>query len=196
MKNSLTSVKTLILVMIVGLLVGGTALVFAQGNGIIHSCVDKKGILRIVSSPDECKTPKEEPLSWDQSASGGGGGGVLTAQGAACEDNPKCASFTTGAGSCGNVDYKTSVPINGKFVSLSVFLYENNLVDNFADVTLIVNNADSALKIQIPAGSTTMQTVFADVDVQAGDLVWIEGDGTSASNGCMFFNASTAFQFE
>ena len=38
----------------------------AATDGLIHGCVDnKKGKLRVVSDPSECKS-KETPLSWNQ----------------------------------------------------------------------------------------------------------------------------------
>ena len=81
---------------------------------------------------------------------------------------------------------------DGKLISLAVNTWDNT-ADGIAIITVLVNGADTALQIQVPAGSQVVQIITTDVSVQAGDLVVIESDG-SFPNGTVRFQATFEYQ--
>jgi len=121
------------------------------------------------------------------------------------------SGFFTAGGSCfkGQVQYfngtnggsdiesggQLPIPTDGRILSLAVNTYSNTLDAN-AVITVRLSGADTALKITVPASSTSVQTTTANIHMSAGDLVTLEVDATAAETGGMKFNATYAFKLK
>jgi hypothetical protein len=184
-----------------------TTVAYAHGgdSSFIHACVDPKGAIRIVGANDTC-LKKETALDWNIQGPAGAPGpagsavsifpitGNITNNG---DPNPIwCHPITPlgGAVSCipgdlNNFGYRRAImpmPRSGKLFSLSISMAENNL-DGDTEVKVLVNGIDTALLIQVPAGSTSVQMIEAEIPFQVGDFVILVTDGSGASNGGSFF---------
>jgi len=101
------------------------------------------------------------------------GGGMISSF---CSGTNGRIQYSAGWGRESDATAGLPMPGDGTFTSLGVNPFNNNL-DGDTIVTLVVNGADTALAITIPAGSTAIQIVTSDVPVLAGDLVALKLDG-------------------
>ena len=101
------------------------------------------------------------------------GGGILPAS---CHVTAGQIVFSAGMDRRADPTYGLPMPGDGTFTSLAV----NPITNTFNGdtiVTVVVNGADTALVITIPAGSTAIQIDTSDVPVLAGDFVALKIDG-------------------
>ncbi len=102
------------------------------------------------------------------------GGGILSGF---CGGTAGVIQFSAGWERRGSdPTYGLPMPGDGTFTSLAVNPFTNTF-DGDTVVTVVVNGADTALAITIPAGSTAIQIDTSDVPVLAGDFVALKLDG-------------------
>jgi len=101
------------------------------------------------------------------------GGGILPGF---CSTQAGAITFSAGMDRRADPTYGLPIPGDGTFTSLAVNPFTNTF-DGDTVVTVVVNGADTALAITIPAGSTAIQIDTSDVPVLAGDFVALKLDG-------------------
>jgi len=176
---------------------GGYAFsVYAHGgdNSLIHGCVKtSNGDIRIVTANGTC-AGNESALDWPANKSSGGG--VFAFSGFNDVNNTTfCSSLAGNEGAC-SIELETPITANGKFVTLAVSPFLNtSTTGGPATVTVLINGVATALKVEIPQGSTQVVIDNTNVNVQAGDLVMIETHYPGiSSNGQFQFRASLQYQ--
>lgn len=196
-------VSVALLAFLVGIAVVG-AWVSAHGGdpNAIHSCVNERtGEVRITSPTSRPDDPNFgcsvgwKPVDWaiqgpqgEQGPPGPpstGGGGLLVS---GCGSDSGGVRYFVPSGPSflnqgGNINNQFSLPTGGKFLSLAVNPGANAFEGGATLVTLLVNGADTPLQVSIPAGSTAVKTVAAEVPLVAGDLVTLRVDTTAATGG-------------
>jgi hypothetical protein len=182
--------KMLSVIIVTALVAYAVTMALAHGGDttLIHTCVNNSsGTIKIIASDRECAN-NETPLDWNPSGVVGtsGGGGIFTVGGAA-NINVQCAAPNLGHSGACDPGREAPLPTDGKLVSLAVHPYQNtNTSGGPATITVLVNGVPSILQIQIPAGSTSVQTVYADVHVQAGDLVTVQSHDPTGNGSTNF----------
>ena len=178
------------------------SIAFAQTGGTIRACV-KDDKLKSIGTAVTCAL-NETVLEWNiigppgppgppGSPGEAGGGGVFAAIGSYGGGASSCSSFYGAAGSC-TPDRAVPLPRDGKIVSLAVNPHVNTRATT-ANFAVNVNGVDTALLIQVPPGSTSIQVINADVSVQAGDLVVLRGTGVDGDNsGTVSITATVLYQ--
>lgn len=182
---------------------------------MIRACVwNHFGNIRIITANQKCSRNEKE-LNWNiigppgqQGPTGpsgppgskgsdglpGKGGSVFTLKGNAGTEF-SCSSIAGGAGAC-EPERQVPMPSNGKLVSFAVNPFVNtNTVGGPAKITVLVNDTPTALEVEIPPGSMSIETVFASVDILPGDLVVIQSYNP-ASDGSLTYNASLEYRIE
>ena len=109
------------------------------------------------------------------------GGGLIVALGSAAFGEVVCRGARITRGTCGAITQFPS-PRDGQLLSLAVHSQLNRL-DEATILTVRLNDADTELQINMPAGSTSVDIVESVVSVAAGDLVSLEVDTTAAAAG-------------
>ena len=102
-----------------------------------------------------------------------------------------------GVGPAGTDDIEPSaqfpIPTDGQLTVLAVSPTFNTL-DDVAQFTVRLNGSDTALELDVPAASTAVGLVIANVDVVAGDLVTLKIDTTAAGSGSVNFRATYVYR--
>jgi len=183
-------------------ILAGVSIAFAQAGGTIRACV-KDDKLKSIGTAVTC-APNETVLEWNIMGAPGpsgppgppgeaGGGGVFATVGSYGGGVSSCSSFYGPSGSC-QPDREVPLPRDGKLASLAINPYDNTRATT-ANFTVLVNGINTALQIQVPPGSTSVQVINADVSVQAGDLVVLQGTGVAEDNsGTVSMTATVLYQ--
>jgi hypothetical protein len=169
MSNGQKLVVAVLLSFLLG--ISGTWVMAHGGDtNLIHSCVNSRGGIRIVSATSTCPAG-QTPLDWSIGTTGGGG--LIAVQGHAdSSTTPVCVTpWGAASGSCGYPVSGVYVPSDGKLVALVVVPQSN--VEPAGRVFVMVNGIETGLSVDVPANDGTVRFAQLDVPFLAGDRIEI-----------------------
>jgi hypothetical protein len=192
-----SSRKYFVAMALVAVIASGATFVWAHGGdpNLIHACVNNgSGLIRVIQPIENCRSG-EINLDWIPNATAGNSGISMTSVlGETHAGQLQCINIFSRFAEWPCPAYIV-VPVSnsGKYVSLVVQPSENNM-NGPAVVALAVNGVPTGLSLTIPAGSVALQSVTGAVNVAVGDMIAVYSDGSGASSGSVFYNATYGFQ--